>query len=260
MSAAVSDETQITGQDEHAYCAVLQYDGRNFYGWQRLRDHPTIQAELELAIEGAFAQRAAAVGAGRTDRGAHAEGQVVGFRLNEAIPPENVAAALNQRLPPEIRVIEARRVELSFHACTSAVGKRYQYRIDTAEQIASQQAGRVWHLPQRLDLAPMQQAARQLLGQQDFASFATKSRFARGSTTRELQEAAVSQRGDLFVLEFRASSFLYHMVRNIVRALVKVGQGRYAPERITEILAARDRAASPGSAPASGLYLMQVFY
>ncbi len=260
MSAAVPGETQSRGQDEHAYCAVLQYDGRNFYGWQRLRDHPTIQAELELALEGAFARRVAAVGAGRTDRGAHAEGQVAGFRLSEELPPETVAAALNQRLPPQIRVVEARRVALSFHALTSAVGKRYQYRIDTAEAIASSQAGRVWHLPERVDLAPMQRAARLLLGQQDFASFATKSRFARGSTIRELQEAAVSQRGDTFVFEFRASSFLYHMVRNIVRALVKVGQGRHAPERIAEILAARDRAASPGSAPASGLYLMQVFY
>jgi tRNA pseudouridine38-40 synthase len=260
MSAAVPGETQSSGPDEHAYCAVLQYDGRNFYGWQRLRDHPTIQAELELALEGAFARRVAAVGAGRTDRGAHAEGQVAGFRLIQEHPPETVAAALNQRLPPQIRVVEARRVALSFHACTSAVGKRYQYRIDTAEELASSRAGRVWQLPERLDLASMQRAAHLLLGQQDFASFATKSRFARGSTVRELQEAAVSQRGDAFVFEFQASSFLYHMVRNIVRALVKVGQGRYAPEQITTILAARDRAASPGSAPASGLYLMQVFY
>ena len=257
---AVRGDALTKEEVEYAYCAVLQYDGRNYHGWQRLRDHPTLQAATELAIEGAFARRAAVAAAGRTDRGAHAEGQVVSFCLSEELAPEAVADALNQRLPPDIRVLHARAVPSSFHARTSALGKVYQYRIASAVKISSEQRGRVWHLPKQLDIKRMQQAAQALVGRQDFASFATKSRFARGPTIRELHEASVAESNDLVVVQLHADSFLYHMVRNVVRALVKVGEGRFEPERIAEILAARDRAASPGSAPASGLYLMRVIY
>ena len=249
-----------TESSHYAYCAVLQYDGRNYYGWQRLREHPTLQAAVELAIERSFAQRVLVVGAGRTDRGAHAEGQVVGFRLTEQHAAAAVAETLNRQLPDDIRVTECRDVPASFHARNSAIGKIYEYRIITTPQLPSAKAGRVWHLPGQLDVMLMRQAARALVGRRDFASFATKSRLARGSSIRHLQQATIDEHGSEIVLQFCADSFLYHMVRNIVRALVKVGQGRVAPDRIAGILTAGDRAASPGSAPASGLYLMQVIY
>lgn len=260
MSAAVSEEGQQAERIEHAYRAVLRYDGRNYYGWQRLRDKPTLQEAVESAVEGAFGQRVAVAAAGRTDRGAHAEGQVISFRLSKHLPAEELADVLAQHLADDIQLIEADNVPLTFHARSSAVAKIYQYRIVSSPKVSPQQEGRVWHLPKRLDVEKMQQAARRLLGQQDFASFATKSRFAKGSTLRDLQEASVNQSDDALVLQFRANSFLYHMVRNMVRALAKVGEGRFSPERISEILAAKDRAASPGSAPASGLYLMRVIY
>lgn len=254
MSAAVSDEI------EYAYRATLRYDGRNYYGWQRLRDKPTLQGATESALEQALGQRVAVAAAGRTDRGAHAEGQVISFRLSKHLPADELADMLAQHLADDIQLIEADNVPLTFHARTSAVAKVYQYRIVSTAKISHQQEGRVWHLPKRLDVGKMQEAARRLVGQQDFASFATKSRFAKGPTLRDLQEATVNQGDDALVLQFRADSFLYHMVRNMVRALAKVGEGRFGPERISEILAAKDRAASPGSAPASGLYLMRVIY
>ncbi len=266
MSEVMSGKQGSDGMSEaesaaHGYRVVLRYDGRGYYGWQRLRDHPTIQAALERAITRAFGEGAPVIGAGRTDRGAHAEGQVAGFHLSQEVSPEKVIAGLNLHLPADIRVLAADAVPLAFHARTSALGKIYHYRIATRAKLLPEDVGRVWHLPRKaLDVPAMAAAARGLMGAHDFATFATKSRFARGTTVRNLEEASVGHDGEDVVFQFQAESFLYHMVRNVVRALFKVGEGRWTPERVAEILAAHDRAASPGSAPASGLYLMRVIY
>ncbi len=246
--------------DGRSYSLVIEYDGRGFYGWQRLRDKPTVQAALEAAVEAAFGERVAVQGAGRTDRGAHALGQVAGIRLAAQVAPDDLVAALNAALPGSVRVKGARIVPDSFHPRTSATAKEYEYRIANAPEIREGLAGRVWHVPGRLDGPSIREALPRLIGRHDFATFATRTRFGQKSTVRELRTAELEVEGDRLVFRFVANSFLYHMVRNMVRLLVKVGEGRVEPGRVAAVLAARDRAASPGSAPASGLYLVQVFY
>lgn len=256
----VSESMDTDHADRHSYAVVLAYDGRPFFGWQRLRDKPTVQGAVETAIEQAFGERVAVRGAGRTDRGAHAEGQVAGFELARAVEPVELARRLDDALPESIRTRGVHSVAQGFHVRDSAVGKLYEYRIVNRHALPPALDRRVWHVPAALDVAAMARASRALVGVHDFASFATRPRFKQKSTVRDMRAIDIERDGDDIVLRFHANSFLMHMVRNLVRALVKVGQRRYAPEQIPTILAARDRAASPGTAPASGLYLIRVLY
>ncbi len=238
------------------YRLTLAYDGRDFFGWQRLKDKPTVQGSIEAAIERSFGQRVTVQGAGRTDRGAHAEGQVASFALTEAVTTGDLVEGCNTALPPSIRALEAAEVAPGFHARSDAIGKDYEYRIGDRPDLA----GRIWLARRPLELSAMQRAIGALVGTHDFASFATKPRFEQRSTECTLSRATVDVSDGVTLLRFSADRFLMHMVRNMVGAVAKVGEGRYAPSRIAEILAARDRSASPGSAPASGLYLMRVHY
>lgn len=248
----------------HNYCAVLSYDGTAYHGWQRLRDHPTVQAAVELALERCVGLPVPVRGAGRTDRGAHAEGQVAGFALAEKLPTDELLQGINRALPADIRALAVHAMPTGFHVRSSAVEKTYEYRIvnsdtDSAARTAHPPT-RAWHLELPLDLGRIRAAAQLLIGRHDFASFATKPRFKQRSTVRELRQADVQRRDGLIVMTFRADSFLNHMVRNMVSALTRVGDGRYEPKRIATIIEARQRSASPGSAPACGLYMMKVRY
>jgi len=247
-------------RDAQAYACVLEYDGRAYHGWQRLKDRPTIQAALERAVLAACSERVKVHGAGRTDRGAHATGQVAGFRLETATDPDALVLALNGVLPDDIRILSARTVPAAFHPRESAVAKRYEYRIHDAGSLPADLEGRVWKVRSRLDAHAMRACLPALRGRHDFASFITPSRFGRRTTARELRLAELEREGPQVFLAFEADGFGYHMVRNLVRLIAKVGEGRLAPDEVAGILAARDRQASPGSAPASGLYLARVDY
>lgn len=199
-------------------------------------------------------------GSGRTDRGAHALGQVASVELPAGLEPLDAATRINEHLPAEIEVRDLARVPADFHARSSASSKRYRYVIWNEPRCPEQEVGLVWHIPGRLDVEAMTKAAPVLLGKHDFASFATRPNFKQKSTVRELAELDLSQDAPRIELALRADGFLYKMVRNIVRALVKVGQGRTTRSDLQTILRARDRKAAPGTAPASGLYLDEVFY
>ena len=246
--------------DQHAYRVTLRYDGRGYFGWQRLQDRATIQGTLERAIEAAFGHRRKVRGASRTDRGAHAEGQVAGFLLPEPLPAEALIQSLNAALPDDIEILDAAPAPMAFHPRESALSKVYTYRIDTREALPKRSRGRVWHHPVDLDLDLMQSALTSIVGKLDFASFATRPRHQQRSTVRTMLAATASADGPRFEIELHADSFLQHMVRNIVRAVVRIGQGELPPEHMTDILAARQRDASRGTAPASGLYLTRIFY
>jgi tRNA pseudouridine38-40 synthase len=246
--------------DPQSYAAVVAYDGREFFGWQRLADKPTIQGAIEVALHKAFGGQFMAQGAGRTDRSAHAEGQVVGFQLEQRLADDEVLAALNKVLPETIHLIEVRSVPSDFHARTSAVGKEYAYLIWNQSDIPDEMVNRVWHVPEPLMLEPMEEAIALLLGKNDFATFGTKMNFQQKTTVREIFSAEIDQVDEVITFRFQGNSFLNHMVRNMVRALVRVGEGKWSPSKVGEALNAKLRSASPGSAPASGLYLMQVFY
>ena len=242
------------------YKITLSYDGRSFLGWQRHGDKPTIQYALEQAVTKAFDVRVAVQGSGRTDRGAHASGQVANFQLPAGIPPELVKEKLNQLLPAEVRIVDASCAAIDFHACDSAIAKHYRYLIWNDSKLPAERDGRVWHVKEPLDVQAMNDACSVFVGEQDFASFATRPNFKQKSTRRTVTEAVLSHELPMITFDICADGFLYKMVRNIVRALVKVGEGRYTCEDLSRIFAAKDRQAAPGTAPASGLYLQRVFY
>lgn len=245
---------------QHGYRLTLAYDGRGYYGWQRLADKPTIQAALENVAASAWGEKVMMQGAGRTDRGVHAEGQVASFQLSQDIDPKDMVHAFNEALPDDIRVVDADRVPPSFHARMAAIGKEYVYLIWTETEIPPEMDGRAWHVPRALDVSAMQEAATHFAGRHDFASFATRTAYKPKSTERVVEHALVEPCEEVIRFVVQADSFLNHMVRNMVRALVNVGEGRFAPKDITRILEARNRSASPGSAPPAGLYLMHVFF
>ncbi|HHL33331.1 MAG TPA: tRNA pseudouridine(38-40) synthase TruA [Desulfobulbaceae bacterium] len=242
------------------YRMTISYDGRNYLGWQRHGDKPTVQYALEQAVEQLFHIRSAVRGSGRTDRGAHANGQVASVELPAGLQRDEVKAQLNDLLADSVRVEDVSNVPSEFHACNSAIGKHYRYVIWNDKKLPAERDGRVWHVKSRLDVEAMINACSVFEGEHDFASFATRPNFKQKMTTRVVSRAVMRQDLPLIIFDICANGFLYKMVRNIVRAIVKVGEGRYTREDLCRILEAKDRRASPGTAPASGLYLEKVYY
>ena len=242
------------------YRMTISYDGRAFLGWQRHGNKPTVQYALEQAVEQAFNVHVPVRGSGRTDHGAHALGQVVSLQLPSGSEPEAIKSKLNDVLPAEVRIVDVSCASPDFHACDSAIAKRYRYVIWNDSKLPAEQDGRVWHIRDPLDLEAMNDACSVFVGEHDFASFATRTNFKQKSTRRTVTEAVLMHELPTITFEILADGFLYKMVRNIVRAIVKAGEGRYTRNDLCRILDAKDRKAAPGTAPASGLYLVQVFY
>lgn len=242
------------------YRLTLAYDGRPYFGWQRHRHNPTIQGALEVAIEAVFGVRSAVQGSGRTDRGAHANGQVATVALPPELGTEHALERLNAQLADDIRILAFAAVPVGFHARDDATSKTYRYVIWNALECPQVQVGRVWHIPAPLDVDAMRAACPTFLGELDFASFATKPNFKQATTVRHLQHIELRADAPLIEITMQADGFLYKMVRNIIRAIVKVGEGRTSLMQLHQIIAAKDRRAAPGTAPASGLYLETVAY
>lgn len=242
------------------YQLTLSYDGRSFFGWQRHGDKPTVQFALEQAVTEAFGVRVAVPGSGRTDRGTHAHGQVASLRLPDGPQPGVVKERLNLVLPEQVRILSVKQVPLDFHASESAIAKHYRYLIWNDRDLPAEHDGRVWHVKGGLDIDAMIAACPVFVGEKDFASFATRTNFKQKSTCRTVTRADLTHDLPMITFDICADGFLYKMVRNIVRAIVKVGEGRYNHEDLVRILAAKNRQAAPGTAPASGLYLEEVFY
>lgn len=173
---------------------------------------------------------------------------------------DGLGATLRAALPEGIAVRDVREVEREFHARMSASGKRYVYTIHNHEALPPESQGKVWHVPGALDIEAMRACLEVFVGEHDFASFATKANHARKTTVRTVSSFTLEHDAPLIILRIEADGFLYKMVRNLVRAIAKVGEGRWSVEKLQDILAAKDRQAAPGSAPASGLCLEEVFY
>lgn len=238
----------------------IRYDGTPFFGWQRQKDVPTVQGELERAIRRITGRDASLVGSGRTDAGVHALGQVAHFDTESRIPAVDLARALSALLPREIAVIAASDVASDFHARYSATRKTYVYRVYVAparDPLRDRYALRVAREP---DLARMRRGARELVGRHDFRSFAT-SAAERRETTRNLMALRVLRVEKRGVSIFAtADGFLQHMVRTLAAVLLKVGDGAMAPEECGRILRARSRTAAPAALDARGLFLWRVDY
>lgn len=239
---------------------LIAYDGRPFFGWQRHPGQPTVQGAVEEALAAAVGAPCIVEGSGRTDRGAHAEGQVASVRLPAEIDIPSLPELVKPHLAEGLEILAATDVPDGFHARQAATGKTYRYEIFGGKELPPELDMRVWHIKRPMDPEAMGEAARFFVGTKDFATFAANAGFKRRSTTRKITRADVTSEGSRITVTFEADSFLYKMVRNLVRALAKVGEERAAPEDILEMLDAKDRSAAPGTAPASGLYLESVRY
>jgi len=238
---------------------TIHYDGSSYHGWQSQPDQPTIQKELTRAIEKLTGKQVIVNGASRTDAGVSALGQVANIKLDTPIPTENIAKALTAVLPDDIAVAEAADVPDDFDAISSVKSKLYRYTIYTGPTPPVLQIRHCRHLPAKLDTSAMEKGAKLLVGTKDFKSFASAAD-NRQSSVRTITNCRVEADGEWIYIDVEADGFLYNMVRNIVGTLVEIGRGRWKPEKITEILEAKDRRAAGPIAPAEGLCLMRIDY
>jgi tRNA pseudouridine38-40 synthase len=243
------------------YQAVLEYDGTEFLGFQRQAAGRTVQSEVEAALSRIGWAGKATLGAGRTDAGVHASGQVIAFDFDWAHGPDDLLRALNANLPPDVAAKSLAECAPDFHPRFSAQGRRYQYVIYNAPIRSPLAARYAWHVwPPALNLEAMQTASRALLGQHDFAAFGTDPEEG-NNTVRTVSQAGWSAReGGWFYFDIQADAFLYRMVRSLVGALKRVGTGDLTAAGFKEILESRDRSQCPPLAPPQGLCLVEVLY
>lgn len=242
------------------YRLLIEYDGTPFAGWQRQDNALGVQAVLEEAVLRLTGTEALVQGAGRTDAGVHALGQVAHVDLLRDYQDDTVRDALNQHVRPHpVTVLSAERVDDDFHARFSATGRAYLYRILNRRPPPAVDRGYVWWHARRLDAAAMHDAAQALIGHFDFSTFRASECQAQ-SPMKTLDRLDVSRAGAEIHVVAEARSFLHHQVRNIVGTLALVGEGKWTRRDVEAALAARDRRAGGPTAPPEGLYLTRVVY
>jgi tRNA pseudouridine38-40 synthase len=242
------------------YKLTLEYDGAPFAGWQIQAGLPTVQGAITAAVEALSGEKVSVQGAGRTDAGVHARGQVAHFDLSKEWESDTVRDALNAHLRPHpIGILSAERVANDFNARSSAVKRHYLYRIINRRPDLTLDIGHAWRVPRPLDAAAMHAAAQRLVGKHDFTTFRSTECQAK-SPLKTLDRLDVERRGDGIEILAEARSFLHNQVRSMVGSLVAVGEGKWSADDLKRALDARDRAACGQVAPPDGLYLMKVDY
>jgi len=239
---------------------TVEYDGSPFVGWQQQANGRSIQAAIEEAVRRFCGETVRIQGAGRTDAGVHATGQVAHLDLDRPTTPETLRDAVNFHLRPDpIAILEAEPVGPEFHARFSARGRAYLYRIVNRKSPLALDHGRAWRIAGELDAEAMDEAAQLLVGRHDFSSFRAALCQAE-SAVKTLDHLSAERRGAEILIRAEARSFLHHQVRNMVGSLKLVGLGRWSKAEFSSALAARDRSAAGETAPADGLYLTRVWY
>lgn len=245
--------------DQRNLKLTLAYDGTRFVGWQKQASGESIQGLLEDAMSRLEGAPVTAHGAGRTDAGVHAEGQVASARVTFAQDAATVVRALNAILPSDVRVIAVEDVAADFHARFSAREKSYRYQVANGAVMSPFVRAYAWHVPEPLDLAAMRDAAAALVGTHDFAAFQSAGSDV-ATTERTLTRSEFLDRGGLLAYEISGNGFLRHMVRAIVGTLVEVGRGWRPATDVQAALAGRSRREAGATAPAHGLTLVKVEY
>ena len=242
------------------YKIIIEYDGTPFFGWQWQDTLPSVHGALVHAIQSFTGERATVQGAGRTDAGVHALGQVAHFDLKKECTPDTIRDAINAHIRPHpVAVLSAERVDESFNARTSAIRRHYLYRIMNRRPDLALERLRAWRVPRPLDVAAMHAAAQRLVGKHDFTTFRSTECQAK-SPEKTLDRLDVTRDGDEVRIVAVARSFLHNQVRSMVGTLVPVGDGKWTADDVSRALAARDRAACGQVAPPEGLYLVRVDY
>ena len=242
---------------------TIAYDGSAYHGWQIQPGSTTVQGVLTEALCGLFGPDSRICGASRTDAGVHALGQVGLIQIDSPIPTENLVRVISDRLPDDIVIARAEEVRMGFDVIGEVTNKLYRYAIYCGPVRPVLQLRYCWHLVSRLDVAPMDAAAKRLVGRNDFKSFAS-SADNRDDSVRTVFRCDVTEKieeeNQWVYVEVEGDGFLYNMVRNIVGSLVEVGLGRWSPEKIAAALAAKDRRAAGPIAPPNGLCLVWIRY
>ena len=242
------------------YKIIVEYDGAPFAGWQYQENSPSVQRAIMTAIEAFSGEKVMVQGAGRTDAGVHALGQVAHFDLAGERDTDTVRDAINAHLRPlPVAILSAEKVPGDFDARRSAVRRHYLYRIANRRPDLAIERGRAWRLPRRLDAEAMHAAAQRLVGKHDFTTFRSTECQAK-SPEKTLDRLDVSRLGDEIHINAVARSFLHNQVRSMVGSLVVVGDGKWQAADLVRALEARDRTACGPVAPPDGLYLVKVDY
>jgi tRNA pseudouridine38-40 synthase len=242
---------------------VVAYDGRPFRGWQSQATKDTVQDHLEAAFASVLQQKVSVQGSGRTDAGVHALAQIAHADVpRDRLPMRSWQGALNNFLPPEIRIVKVTRAPASFHARFDAEGKIYTYRIWNAAYFHPLEIGRAWHMPSPLNLDILRAGMKILTGEHDFAGFAANRSpgYIAETTVRTIRRISLSHRGALLTLKFEGNGFLYKMVRLLTGTLVRCAQGRAELSFLQDLLAQKGARKTHFAAPAEGLYLTRVLY
>jgi tRNA pseudouridine38-40 synthase len=249
--------------DHLKFKLTIAYDGTNYEGWQVQKIGLGVQQKVEEAIQVIFPSVKRIHSSSRTDAGVHARGMVAHVEIPKAdfrMPVQKLALALNANLPEDVRIIRAIRSPARFHARFDATGKQYRYQVWNHRIMNPLQRQMAWHVPRKLDVPSMREAAKCFVGQRDYRSLANSREYEMENTVRTLYRCDVRKSSELLTFVIEGDGFLYKMCRNIVGMLVQVGQGKLTTPDVEASLAACDRRAAGVAAPAKGLVLWEVYY
>ena len=238
---------------------TIEYDGKDFNGWQKQPNKLNIQGTIEQAIKSITEEDIELNASGRTDAGVHALGQVANFKTNSQIPIEKFAKAINSKLKKSIVIKKAEEVDEKFHSRLNCKKKTYRYIINNTEEGTAIYRNLETHIPIKLDVEKMKQAAKYFEGEHDFKAFKASGTSSK-SSVRIIYKAEVYKQGDRIYIELTGNGFLYNMVRIIAGTLVDVGTGKIEPEKIPEIIKKQKRENAGKTLPPNGLYLLKVIY
>ena len=239
---------------------VIEYDGKEFNGWQKQPDKLNIQGTIEKSIEAITGEQVDLTASGRTDRGVHALGQVANFKTNSNIPIEKMAIAINSNLKKSIRILSAEEVDDKFHSRLTCKRKTYRYIINNSEYGTAIYRNLETHIPLKLEVEKMQEAVKFFEGEHDFKAFRASGTSSK-SSVRTIYNAEVKQMPDERIfIELTGNGFLYNMVRIIAGTLVEVGLGKIEPSEIENIIKSKNRQMAGKTLSPQGLYLVKVEY
>ncbi|MGH4140434.1 tRNA pseudouridine(38-40) synthase TruA [Clostridium sp.] len=238
---------------------MIEYDGTNYAGWQRQKNIMTIQEKVETAIEAITGEKTHITGASRTDAGVHAKGYVGNFYTDSKISVEKFTGAINSKLPLDIVILHSFEMPCEFHSRYNSIGKLYSYTILNRYESVAVGRNYIYHHKRILDIDAMKEAAGYFIGTHDFSAFKNLGSSVKTSV-RTIFRLDIIKSKDIIKVYIAADGFLYNMVRIIVGALIRVGEGKIKPNEIENIINSKDRARAGKSAPPGGLCLEEVFY
>ncbi len=238
---------------------TIEYDGKDFNGWQKQPTKLNIQGEIERAIEQITGEKVDLIASGRTDAGVHSLGQIANFKTESKLPIEKFPVALNSKLKKSIRIQNAEEVEENFHSRYSCKQKTYRYIINNSKEGSAIYRNLEYHIPIKLDIKSMEKAIKYFEGEHDFKGFKASGTSSKNSV-RKIYKAEIKKDGDRILIELTGSGFLYNMVRIIAGTIVEVGLGKIKPEDIPNIIESKDRTKAGKTLPPYALYLVKVEY